>query len=519
MSGPPKKRARTTTAPAPPDVCANGTDTAAQATDARPAASHVEAVLTEVVQIGSSSLAGCSSDRHEHSPLQRDAPLQPPAECFSVDVLKERALAMFIGDGEMPRASDYERTMEYVTAGLVINVTKAIEELMGTPRKPGSHRAEMVRCCGELDKEEARGWLIADAVGRPLLHRNDDRSQNDARDVGKRVLEREGKMKQAVATARETATAALRAAQRAAAKDPALQQGVIGAEANRDVAVANARAQCVELDIPNVTVGSKRPDSYWRSREVQQAEGAAARAAAQLRAAKAAVIGAQAREERAAQAARKPDAPESSTNEWFARMDQTVVTMQVAHAVAVVHLEELKQLAEIEAAAAREEANEAAAVEAAEMAAAQEYREDSLERMDLELMCAAVAMVTSGHATCVHCAHLLVRRADDLSSEDDDLGVVQPTQIAGLWNQAWKRSLLFTDTLITARAWRDAVAEGLGCHRCTGPTLTAAGQAATKQALLAADAADAIARQQRIARICEIESQIAELEAERDADQ
>ena len=398
-----------------------------QATDARPAACHVEAALTEVVQVGSSSLAWCSSDRHEHSPLQRDAPLQPPAECFSVAELKARALAMFIGDGDVPRASGYDRAMEYVTAGLVINVTKAIEELMGTPRKPGSHRAEMVRCCGELNKEEARGWLIADAVGRPLLHRNDDRSQNDARDVGKCVLEREGKAKQAVATARETATAALRAAQRAAAKDPALQQGFVDVEANRDVAVANAHARRVELDIPNVTLGSKRPASYWRSREVQQAEGAVARAAAELRAAEAAVIGAKAREERAAQAARKLDAPESATKEWLARMDHMVVTMEVAHAVADVNLEEVKELAQVKAAAAREEAEEAAAAEAAEMAAAQECREASLERMDLELMCAAVAMVTSGHATCVHCAHLLVRRADDLSFEDDDLGVVQPT--------------------------------------------------------------------------------------------
>ena len=52
---------------------------------------------------------------------------------------------------------------------------------------PGPHRAEMIRCCGQLDKEEARGWLVNDAIGRPLLHRNDERGQNSAREVGKRV--------------------------------------------------------------------------------------------------------------------------------------------------------------------------------------------------------------------------------------------------------------------------------------------------------------------------------------------
>jgi len=60
------------------------------------------------------------------------------------------------------------------------------------------------------------------------------------------------------------------------------------------------------------------------------------------------------------------------------------------------------------------------------------------------------------------------------------------------------------------------VAEGLQCKRCPGPTLTAAGQAATAQVLIAADAADAIARQQRKAYMSKLELQIAELEAERD---
>ena len=92
--------------------------------------------------------------------------------------LKERALRMFVTTtGGTPRVSGSALIMIAVTASLIINISKAIEDLMGTPRKPGTHRAEMIRCCGELDKEEARGWLVNDAVGRPLLHRKNDRLQ------------------------------------------------------------------------------------------------------------------------------------------------------------------------------------------------------------------------------------------------------------------------------------------------------------------------------------------------------
>lgn len=89
--------------------------------------------------------------------------------------LIERTLRMFITTiGGAPMVSRSDLAMSAVTAALIVNVSKAIEELMGTSKKPGTHRAEMVRCCGELYKEEARGWQVADAVGRPLLHRNDD---------------------------------------------------------------------------------------------------------------------------------------------------------------------------------------------------------------------------------------------------------------------------------------------------------------------------------------------------------
>ena len=71
--------------------------------------------------------------------------------------LKERALRMFVVPlGAAPRISGSGVVMAGVTALLIINVAKAIEELMGSPMKPGAHRAEIIRCCGELNKRRKR---------------------------------------------------------------------------------------------------------------------------------------------------------------------------------------------------------------------------------------------------------------------------------------------------------------------------------------------------------------------------
>ena len=219
----------------------------------------------------------------------------------------------------------------------------------GSPKKPGSHRTEMIRC-SELDKEEARGWLIADAVGRPLLHRNDDRSQNDARDVGKRVLERSGKAAKDIATAKEKAAAAVRTATRAAAKDSSLQQRVADAEQAGAKAVAAACSAAIDLDIPAATGYAERPASYWRRREVQEADAAAAEAAAEAAVACTVKEGAEARVKRASQALRQPNAADGATDRY----------LEIAKAHGVI-----RATAREAARAAEAKAVEAAAVRAA----------------------------------------------------------------------------------------------------------------------------------------------------------
>ena len=207
--------------------------------------------------------------------------------------------------------------MAAVSAVLTINVTKAIEELIGTPKKPGSHRAEMIGSCGELDKEEARGWLVADAVGRPLLHRNDDRSQNDARDVGKRVLERSGKAEKAIASAKETAQSKVRSAKRAATKDASLLSLVADAEAAVATEVAAAKNAPVDLDFPAATSGPERPASYWRRREVLEADASAVAAADAAAVAKAAARRTHTLAQRAGQAAQEPVARADADERYF----------------------------------------------------------------------------------------------------------------------------------------------------------------------------------------------------------
>ena len=51
---------------------------------------------------------------------------------------------MFVVAGGTPRASGSGVAMAGVTACLIINVSTAIEELMGTAKKPGTHLAHTV---------------------------------------------------------------------------------------------------------------------------------------------------------------------------------------------------------------------------------------------------------------------------------------------------------------------------------------------------------------------------------------
>ena len=118
----------------------------------------------------------------------------------------------------------------HVTEGLIFDVREAITTLFK------EHESEVLSACrhaeeATVDQEEACGYLLADAMGRPLL------AQKDARKVGKRAIRRlqflrdEGRKKYAMTGERHVAWR------------------------------AELRFRPVDFSFPPFTVGRKKPSS------------------------------------------------------------------------------------------------------------------------------------------------------------------------------------------------------------------------------------------------------------------
>ena len=91
--------------------------------------------------------------------------------------LLERAAAILIGDSERPTASGNAPAAAEATNELILAARAAISDLFA------ERRDDIRRSCAPalVDKEEALGYLLADALGRQLL------TPEDARAVGKRA--------------------------------------------------------------------------------------------------------------------------------------------------------------------------------------------------------------------------------------------------------------------------------------------------------------------------------------------
>ena len=219
-------RAAPSTDGAPSDSPVNQPRVSTMLNDDATTVGDAEATLGSGVSNEDLPRSGSSRGRHAEDPAPGPASPTAPAAVLSEDELKERLLQLCTGSGERPAATSGLRSMAGVTVALILNVMAAVTALMGSHQKPGPHREEIVRCCGELDNEEARGYLVNDAVGRPLLYRDDDREENHARDVGKRVWNAAAKAQREMAAQKERDAAAVLAAKRAAAKDPTKEAAV-----------------------------------------------------------------------------------------------------------------------------------------------------------------------------------------------------------------------------------------------------------------------------------------------------
>ena len=182
---------------------------------------------------------------------------------------------MLLGAGDGPTASGDPPAASSATCGLVLAVKEVVDGLWE------EHAAEIKRRCapsmpkGLIDRQEVFGFVLADALGRPLLPPEEARNVGQAGDnavagalgSGRPPNRRKGKLEKANDAARE----ALRKARVAAAKDVALQPAVAAAEKALKAALEAVYAERVDLKLPNATVGAKRKRVQWAEAEAAEA--------------------------------------------------------------------------------------------------------------------------------------------------------------------------------------------------------------------------------------------------------
>ena len=185
-----------------------------------------------------------------------------PAAACSVPALHQRAERMLLGAGDGPTASGDPPAASSATYGLVLAVKEVVDGLWE------EHAAEIKRRCapsmpkGLIDRQEVFGFVLADALGRPLLPPEEagkvgqagDNAVAGALGSGRPPNRRKGKLEKANDAARE----ALRKARAAAAKDAAQQPAVAAAEEALKAAPEAVYAERVDLKLPDATVGAKR---------------------------------------------------------------------------------------------------------------------------------------------------------------------------------------------------------------------------------------------------------------------
>ena len=233
-------------------------------------AAHPQGEFAENVSKGAASPRA----QVDQAAAEAGSPVCGPTS-FSAASLAARLVEMLFGDGERPKASGEAPAAEKVTNNLIITAKEAVGSLWA------ARREEIRLSCApaQIDKEELLGYLLADALGKPLLH------STDARTVGKRA----GSQAKAAATKLQEAVRGAKAAARVAERK--------GAPADSAARIAHASASVLDaaydLNIPARTVGTKQqlptppsPPKGWLTLadEAEAAARAAAKEAAEAKA-------------------------------------------------------------------------------------------------------------------------------------------------------------------------------------------------------------------------------------------
>jgi hypothetical protein len=178
-----------------------------------------------------------------------------PTEGCSEESVGSRAQAVLLGDGERPRATYWGRAVTEVTNGFILRFRHAISKFWA------ARANDVKRACAEgmptglIDEYDVLAFVLADALGQPLLH------PDDTNKFGKRVASKVTRLEDHLAKIDGRADAVVRRARDAAAADPSKLPRVAEAEEAGRAERAELLAKPYDPAPPQTTVGGKRARS------------------------------------------------------------------------------------------------------------------------------------------------------------------------------------------------------------------------------------------------------------------
>ena len=153
-----------------------------------------------------------------------------PGSAGYADSIRDRVLRMLIGDGERPRRSGLDGIPGSCTNRLVVAARRVVRELWE------AHEDDIRRSCsphlptGLIDEMDVLAYVLADALGRAILH------PDDTNKFGKKVAMQAARVEARLVDAERQADGAVRKAAAAAAANPSLLPRVQAARDARAVA-------------------------------------------------------------------------------------------------------------------------------------------------------------------------------------------------------------------------------------------------------------------------------------------
>jgi hypothetical protein len=138
------------------------------------------------------------------------------------DSIRDRLLRMLIGEGERHRRSGLDSVIGQCTNRFIVTVRRVVTDVWK------ARETDIRRSCGPhlptglIDEMDVLAYVLADALGRPLLH------HDDTNKFGKKVAMQATRVEARLADAERQADGAVRKAAAAASANPALLPRVPG---------------------------------------------------------------------------------------------------------------------------------------------------------------------------------------------------------------------------------------------------------------------------------------------------